>query len=73
MCAEDGVILAEMLTNGDTVEEALPKFMARRFPRVKMVLDNSLLLAEWEMHPETEGADPGRLMGQTLGALTAPA
>jgi 2-polyprenyl-6-methoxyphenol hydroxylase-like FAD-dependent oxidoreductase len=73
MCAEDAVILAEMLTAGDPVEDVLPAFMARRFPRVKMVLDNSLTLAEWEIHPETEGADPGRIMGQTLHALVAPA
>ena len=73
MCAEDAVVLAEMLTSGDAVEDVLPAFMERRFPRVKMVLDNSLTLAEWEIHPETEGADPGRIMGQTLGALVAPA
>ena len=36
---------------------------------MKMVLDNSLTLAEWEIHPETPGADPGRIMGQTLHAL----
>jgi 2-polyprenyl-6-methoxyphenol hydroxylase-like FAD-dependent oxidoreductase len=76
MCAEDAVILAEMLTSGSSgasVEEVLPAFMERRFPRVKMVLDNSLTLADWEIHPETEGADPGRIMGQTLHALVAPA
>lgn len=73
MCAEDAMVLTEMLTGGDAVEDVLPAFMARRFPRVKMVLDNSLTLAEWEMHPDTPGADPGRIMGQTLGALVAPA
>jgi 2-polyprenyl-6-methoxyphenol hydroxylase-like FAD-dependent oxidoreductase len=73
MCAEDAVVLAEMLTTGDGVDEALEKFMQRRFPRVKMVLDNSLQLAEWEIRPDTPGADPGRIMGQTLHALTAPA
>jgi hypothetical protein len=73
MCAEDAVVLAEMLTSGPPVEEVLPAFMARRLPRVKMVLDNSLQLAEWEMHPEIEGADPGRIMGETLHALQAPA
>jgi 2-polyprenyl-6-methoxyphenol hydroxylase-like FAD-dependent oxidoreductase len=73
MCAEDAVVLAEMLTAGDGVDEVLPKFMQRRFPRVKMVLDNSLQLAEWEIHPETPGADPGRIMGQTLHALVEPA
>ncbi len=55
------------------MEDVLPAFMARRFPRVKMVLDNSLTLAEWEIHPETPGANPGRIMGETLGALVAPA
>jgi len=73
MCAEDAVVLAEMLTSGDNVEDVLPAFMERRYPRVKMVLDNSLQLAEWEIHPETPGADPGRIMGQTLHALVAPA
>jgi 2-polyprenyl-6-methoxyphenol hydroxylase-like FAD-dependent oxidoreductase len=73
MCAEDAVVLAEMLTAGDPVDAVLPAFMERRFPRVKMVLDNSLQLAAWEIHPDTPGADPGRIMGQTLHALVAPA
>jgi hypothetical protein len=54
------------------VEDVLPAFMRRRLPRVRMVLDNSLQLAEWEMH-STPDADPGRIMGETLYALQAPA
>jgi 2-polyprenyl-6-methoxyphenol hydroxylase-like FAD-dependent oxidoreductase len=73
MCAEDAVVLAEMLTAGDAIDEVLPAFMQRRGPRVGMVLDNSLQLADWEMHPDTPGADPGRIMGQTLHALCRPA
>ena len=73
MCAEDAVILAEMVTSGEALDDVLPKFMELRFPRVKMVLDNSLQLAEWEIHPDTPGADPGRIMGQTLQALVEPA
>jgi 2-polyprenyl-6-methoxyphenol hydroxylase-like FAD-dependent oxidoreductase len=73
MCAEDAVVLAEMLGSGRELDEVLPAFMERRFERVSMVLDNSLQLAEWEIHPDTPGADPGRIMGQTLGALVAPA
>ncbi|MGX1549304.1 FAD-dependent monooxygenase [Streptomyces adustus] len=69
MCAEDAVVLAEMLTGGDKIEDVLPAFMERRFPRVRMVLDNSLQLAEWEIHPETPGADPGRVMAETLHAV----
>lgn len=74
MCAEDAVILAEMLTDGRGVDEVLPAYWERRFPRVKMVLDNSLKLAEWEIHPGVDpDEDPGRLMGETLGALVVPA
>jgi 2-polyprenyl-6-methoxyphenol hydroxylase-like FAD-dependent oxidoreductase len=73
MCAEDAVVLAEELTGGSDVDSALKAFMERRFPRVKMVLDNSLQLAEWEIHPDTPGADPGRIMGETLHALVEPA
>ena len=51
MCAEDAVVLAEELTSGADVDAALKGFMDRRFPRVKMVLDNSLQLAEWEIAP----------------------
>jgi 2-polyprenyl-6-methoxyphenol hydroxylase-like FAD-dependent oxidoreductase len=71
MCAEDAVVLAELLTSGRPVTEALPAFMARRFPRVKLVLDNSLKLAEWEIHPDTPGADPAGIMTRTLAALQA--
>jgi len=72
MCAEDAVVLAELLTDGDPVEGVLPAFMARRLPRVQMVLGNSLQLADWEMHPNPD-ADPGRIMGETLHALQTPA
>jgi len=73
MCAEDAVVLAEILTSGLPVDEALPAFMARRFPRVKLVLDNSLQLAYWETHPGTPGADPGGIITRTLMALREPA
>lgn len=73
MSAEDGVVLAEVLESAGSVTQALEAFQARRDPRVGMVLANSLQLAQWEIHPETPGADPGRVMGQTLHALCAPA
>ncbi|WP_300680933.1 FAD-dependent monooxygenase [Nocardioides sp.] len=74
MCSEDAVILAEMLTSGDEIDAALPAFMERRYPRVKMVLDNSLKLADWEINPGTDpDENPGKLMGDTLNALVEPA
>lgn len=71
-CVEDAVVLAEELSADVTPEAALKAFMARRLPRAQMVVNNSLLLAQWEMHPDTPGADPGRLMFETLSALQAP-
>ena len=73
MCAEDAVVLAEMVTGDAPVEQALEAFMARRLPRVRVVLENSLQLADWEIHPGTPGADPGRIMSDTLSFLTAAA
>ena len=68
---EDGIVLAETIAESDTVEAALRAFEARRWERCRMVVENSVRLAEIE----TTGGDPGehaRLMGQSMGALTAP-
>ncbi|MCG7205056.1 FAD-dependent monooxygenase [Streptomyces arenae] len=73
MCMEDAVLLADLVTADAPVAVALERFMARRLPRVRMVLDNSLRLAEWEIHPDTPGADPARIMSETLASLTAAA
>ncbi|WP_433170898.1 FAD-dependent monooxygenase [Actinoallomurus sp. CA-150999] len=73
MCAEDAVVLAEHVTAEVPVETALKDFMARRMPRVRTVLENSLRLAEWEIRPETPGADPAGIMSETLAFLQAAA
>ncbi|MFJ9562275.1 FAD-dependent monooxygenase [Streptomyces fuscichromogenes] len=73
MCMEDAVLLAELVTADEPADRALARFMARRLPRVRMVLDNSLRLADWEIHPDTPGADPARIMSETLACLTVAA
>jgi len=73
MCMEDAVLLAELVASDEPVDKALEHFMSRRLPRVRMVLENSLQLAEWEIHPGTPGADPARIMSETLDSLTAAA
>jgi 2-polyprenyl-6-methoxyphenol hydroxylase-like FAD-dependent oxidoreductase len=73
MCAEDAVVLAEMVTEEGELGDILKAFMERRMPRVRAVLDNSLQLAEWEIRPETPGADPARIMSETLEFLRAKA
>jgi hypothetical protein len=65
-------VLAELVTGDLPLEEALPAFMARRMPRVELVVNNSMQLVRWEMglEPHTE-ADVARTMNSTLGFLAA--
>jgi 2-polyprenyl-6-methoxyphenol hydroxylase-like FAD-dependent oxidoreductase len=72
MCAEDAVVLAELVTGDLPVEQALPAFMVRRLPRVELVVRNSLQLVRWEMGLERHtDADVARTMSSTLGFLAA--
>ena len=72
MCAEDAVVLAELVTGGLPLARALPDFMARRMPRVELVVRNSMQLVRWEMglEPHTD-ADVAETMSSTLGFLAA--
>lgn len=68
---EDGIVLAECLATSDDVDAALSAFEARRWERCRMVVENSVRLAQIEI----TGGDPrehSRLMGQSIGALAAP-
>jgi 2-polyprenyl-6-methoxyphenol hydroxylase-like FAD-dependent oxidoreductase len=72
MCAEDAVVLAELVTGGRPLERSLPAFMARRMDRVELVVRNSMRLVRWEMglEPHTE-ADVAATMSSTLSFLAA--
>lgn len=72
MCSEDAVVLAEMLDGPGELDDVLQAFADRRLPRVRRVVEASMQLVEWEIHPETPGADPGRVMGETLHSLVPP-
>jgi 2-polyprenyl-6-methoxyphenol hydroxylase-like FAD-dependent oxidoreductase len=54
MAIEDAVVLAQVLEQEDTVEAALKAFMARRYERVRLVVDTSLALSRLE----DQGASP---------------
>ena len=72
MCAEDAVVLAELVTGEVPLGQALAAFMARRMPRVEIVVRNSLQLVRWEMdtEPHTD-QDVARTMDSTLSFLAA--
>ena len=66
------VVLAELVTGDLPVTDALPAFMARRMPRVEIVVRKSIQLVRYEMNtkPHTD-ADVARTMNSTLGFLAA--
>lgn len=69
---EDGIVLAELLAATDDLDDALERFMARRYDRCKMVVQNSVQLSEWEKEAAVHGADAGRLQNESFVALAAP-
>jgi 2-polyprenyl-6-methoxyphenol hydroxylase-like FAD-dependent oxidoreductase len=72
MCAEDAVVLAELVTGDLPVERALAAFMARRMPRVEIVVRNSMRLVRYERGTEAHtDADVADAMSSTLGFLAA--
>ena len=72
MCAEDAVVLAEIVTGDHPIEVALPAFMSRRMPRVEVVVRNSMRLVRWEMGLESHtDEDVARTMSSTLSFLAA--
>lgn len=71
MAVEDAVVLAEELVDRDEVGDALRAFMDRRFDRAKLVGTSSIMLGEWEMHPEQAG-DPVEVTNRIRRKLAEP-
>lgn len=70
-CVEDALLFAEHVTAEGDFDAQIAAFHARRIPRVKGVVDATMLLAKWELDPGAPDADPGRVIGQALGALVS--
>jgi 2-polyprenyl-6-methoxyphenol hydroxylase-like FAD-dependent oxidoreductase len=68
-CVEDALLFAEYVTADGDFDTQVAKFHERRIPRVKGVVDSTMLLAKWELDPGAPDADPGRVMGMALAAL----
>jgi 2-polyprenyl-6-methoxyphenol hydroxylase-like FAD-dependent oxidoreductase len=68
---EDAVVLAEELQKNGPLQDSLQSFMRRRFERCKFILEASLQIGEWEMHPDPK-ADVGSLMGRVAQTVVQP-
>jgi 2-polyprenyl-6-methoxyphenol hydroxylase-like FAD-dependent oxidoreductase len=68
---EDAVVLAEELQRNGPLHDSLQSFMRRRFERCKFILEASLQIGEWEMHPDPK-EDVGSLMGRVAQTVMQP-
>ena len=71
MAIEDGVVLGQCVAAASSLEEAVAAFKARRFERVRTVVDTSVAISQGEQ----TGAPPSeriRLQTQALKALAEP-
>ncbi len=68
---EDAVVLAKELQMNGPLQDSLQSFMRRRFERCKFILEASLQIGEWEMHPDPK-ADVGTLMGRVAQTVVQP-
>jgi 2-polyprenyl-6-methoxyphenol hydroxylase-like FAD-dependent oxidoreductase len=71
MAIEDGIVLADEVESSASLQEALQRFMARRFERCRKVIDNSVKLGQIEM-AHGSPIEHARLMSETLGSLRQP-
>ena len=69
---EDAVVLGDALSSHGDLGAAFSEFMARRWERCRLVVENSLQLGEWEKHPDDPKADPAGLMDASLAVLAGP-
>jgi 2-polyprenyl-6-methoxyphenol hydroxylase-like FAD-dependent oxidoreductase len=72
IAVEDSIVLAQVLESERSLPSALEKFMARRFERCRLVVENSRMLGEWEKVPDMPGADPAGVLDRTLKTLGQP-
>jgi 2-polyprenyl-6-methoxyphenol hydroxylase-like FAD-dependent oxidoreductase len=71
MAIEDAIVLTAELQAGGTLEDALARFMARRFERCRLVIENSVELGRIEMDHGPQSTHT-QIMNDTLLALRGP-
>ena len=72
LAIEDAVVLTELLCSELALGDALETFTERRFPRCRLVVENSRQLGEWEQHPDAPDADPITLIRESMSTLAQP-
>ena len=68
---EDALVLADELSKAGSIDQALDRYLARRWERCRMVVQNSARLGEIEI-AGGDKEEHARIMRATLAALAAP-
>lgn len=71
IAVEDGLVIADELARAGDVAQALERFMARRYERCRMVVENSVRLGDIEQHGGSQ-EEHAQLMRDSIAALAAP-
>ncbi len=69
---EDAVVLGEVIESEPTLEQALKRFMERRYERARLVVRNSEQLGDWEQDPTVPASEHARLTDESMAALAQP-
>lgn len=76
LAIEDAVVLAELISRGQSLDETFEEFMSRRFPRAATIVSASLQLGEWEKMEWAGTPDPNEraaaLLHEATEAMMAP-
>jgi 2-polyprenyl-6-methoxyphenol hydroxylase-like FAD-dependent oxidoreductase len=72
LAVEDSVVLAELLDSDRPLADVLEEFMARRYERCRMTVENSYQLGEWEKTPDAPDADPVGVFDRSIRMLAQP-
>jgi 2-polyprenyl-6-methoxyphenol hydroxylase-like FAD-dependent oxidoreductase len=73
MAVEDAVVLSELLLKDGKLEHLLDQFMERRWTRCKLVVEASIQVGDWELHPTPTSIDDAIALSQHVRTTLAHA
>jgi 2-polyprenyl-6-methoxyphenol hydroxylase-like FAD-dependent oxidoreductase len=68
---EDGAVVGELFSQNRPIDQLMNEYQERRYERCKFIVEASLQIGEWEMHP-TPDADPVGLTQKMFDVTSQP-
>lgn len=73
MAAEDAVVLSDLLAKDAELDGLLAEFMERRWARCQLVVEASVQVGDWELHPTQTSIDEALALSQHVRSTLAHA